>query len=168
MKQVVLPFFISFFISLSLYAQESDLVQSRIFEYDKQFYNLNYFGVRQFMRDRQIRDPEVYKELLPKFTEYRNKMNLGIGAFGAGSAISIIWGMAVISNYESDNYLRNYFLSFVPMMIGGGIYLAVYPRPGSLLNIISYHNTLPFEKKINLTLSLQGHSGIGPALVLNF
>ncbi len=169
MTKVILPFFLSFFICLSLDAQEIVLVQSRIFEYDRQFYDLNYFGVRRFMRDRQIRDPEVYHELLPKFTEYRNKLNLGYGVLAAGSAISLVWSyQSWVVNPNTDKLFQTYVLPYFPMMIGLGVYLAVSPRPGSLLNIISYHNTLPFEKKINLTLSIQGHSGIGPALVLNF
>jgi hypothetical protein len=153
-----------------VWSQDYILVNNNHFSFEGEYYELNYRGIKDYMRMRQISDTDIYNSMAPEFERMKSRWNTavigGISAMVQGSAI-LITGFSLIDDFDSHNKITGTMITgSVILFTGLGLYYTI-PMRRHYLSFINQHNQMHRERQIKLVLSPNAHglSGVGLALM---
>lgn len=156
----------------TLFSQVLFFEQTNHMEFEGQYYDVNYVGLRSFMRDRSNFDPDIYEQLYPDFSIIRGKNQVANSiAFLSLATFGVFGGIAMhqIDNNVDEGVIgRNFAISIGALVAGGISFFLLTPSRSDFMSFITKHNRLFEDRQIKLGLSLapQGQPGVG--LVLQF
>ncbi len=141
------------------------------FEYESQYYDLSYRGIKHFMTDRAATEPETHREMLRNFEKIRRKRATALSMLGGGLVLGI--GTGILAEFYfrdrgNDPYLAASITAVSLTIFSVTVPFAFMPRRADFLDFISDHNRKFKDPQIKLGLASGPMGSVGLGLVLEF
>lgn len=151
-------------------------------------YSVNYKGMRSYMENLAVDDPELHMRLNPKFRRLEDRRNgaviVSVAGFLAGSGLIIAGTNSLLSETNSTDFHEEFeeskrnmtktakltFSGFGIYAIAGIVALIVNPDSDDYMDFINTNNRFTKGEKIKVTTQLISlpHNAIGLQLAINF
>lgn len=175
MKYIICTLLILTGISNDLWSQQHPFSNNRHFEFEGQYYDLNYRGVSRYMKDRSVYDTEIYDVMEATFKPLKEKRITGLIVGSAGLAGGLIMsGVALtrLTNFNNPMNTEAYYRSMLwstGFILGGGIaYFIIAPNRNDYLAFLSQHNRSFRDRQVRFGLTTNAHGWPGIGLVLQY
>lgn len=172
MRQILIFIALFFIMSDSLSAQTQVYSRSNHMEFDGQYYEVSYIGIRNFMTDRSVYDPDIHKEIYPAFQRLKDKRTAALSVLIAGGSIGTIISLSSVSRVSNSSGIDSGFNTFITGIslvgVSGIVYAIIAPNRADYLSFISQHNVRFKDRQIKLGFTLVPNGLPGAGLALQF
>jgi len=137
---LLIPFLIPLILSAQRYEVQVVPAKARFINYGDFYYENNYRGLRQLMRELPAYDQPLYQQLKPRWDEMRSNQALGITFITVGTAVGSIFMLSFPKKEKQIGY-GTYSSSrttldggkYIGNVLKGGLIMAVLGGCGSLM-----------------------------------
>ena len=152
---LLIPFLIPLILSAQRYEVQVVPANARFINYGDFYYENNYRGLRQLMRELPAYDQPLYQQLKPRWDEMRSNQALGITLVTVGTTVGGLFlfsspeeerrvGSGQFSTsynaFDKDKYMSNVLTGSIIMVVLGGTGALLFNRQPQILGFINAFN----------------------------
>ena len=149
---------------------------AQFIRYGDFYYENNYRGLRQLMRELPAYDQSLYRQLKPRWEQMQSRQVLGITLVTVGTTVGGIFMLSSpeeerrvgsgqfsssYSAFDTDKYMSNVLTGSIIMVVLGGAGALLFNRQPQLLGFINAFNNNSEGPKLRFTMSTAVGPGVG-------
>lgn len=178
MKRLLLliPFLIPLILSAQRYEVQVLPANAQFIRYGDFYYENNYRGLRQLMRELPTYDESLYRQLKPRWEQMQSRQVLGITLVAVGTTVGSIFMLSspeeerrvgsgqFSASYkvtDTDKYISNVLTGSIIMAVLGGTGALLFNRRPQVLGFINAFNNNSQGPKLRFTMSTAAGPGVG-------